>query len=102
MLAAVQGRTDWWNVYEEHTAYEWAYQVAQYQVEPWGELREDLRHAHVTAFLVACQAAKQLTDDDISTIKKSLTTYLQIHEDRNNDLKADPDVLRALQRMKAD
>ena len=35
----------WVEIYEAHTPYEWAMQKMLMAVDPWGDERDDLRHA---------------------------------------------------------
>ena len=74
-------RLDWWNIKAEHTAYEWACQIAMSIACPFGERRKDIREAYHTAHLLASQSPQQLTNDEFSTLWDTLSKYLKCHED---------------------
>lgn len=76
-LAMAQGKvmpSDWLKVYEEHTDYEWACQVARCGVDPWGDAREDLRAAVNTARIIASQPGVSI---DIEETINELRFYLK-------------------------
>lgn len=79
-LASVVGRLDWWNVYEEHTPYEWAWQVAAWNVEPLGDDRDDMRMAVATANLMNMQAAKPISQEQFAELLNSLRGYLRVNQ----------------------
>lgn len=80
-LARAAGRihpTDWIEVYESHNSYEWALQIALSVVDPWGDDRDDLRHAVNTAQRVASQAAES-QEAVFDAVVDAMTKYLKIH-----------------------
>ncbi len=79
MLARSVGRFDWWNVYLEHTDFEWAMQVAMYSAEPWGESRADIRMAKNTAELMAANGL--LTDEGFGEVYQGLANYLECNRE---------------------
>lgn len=90
-LARSVGRLDWWNVYDEHTDYQWACQVAAEQVDPTGDARADLRAAHCTANLMAMQASEPIQPEEFSEMCQALAAYLAVAADYE-----DADDLRAV------
>lgn len=77
-LARSVGRLDWWNIKGEHTAAEWAAQVAMYEVAPFGERRHDMRMAVMTANLMTMQSANKdkMTQDEFREMASDLMKYL--------------------------
>ena len=79
-LARQEGRThplDWVRLWQEHTPYEWAVQVALCGVEPWGEERTDLRDARNTAHVVAACRPEAMSEDDFQRLTLGLARYLK-------------------------
>lgn len=79
-LAAVAGRIDWWNVYEEHTAYEWACQIAQFNAEPWGDDRDDLRSAVNAASVASAMSTQTISDEQFNEMVNGLAHYLKVNQ----------------------
>ena len=67
-----------------------------YQVDPFGERRQDLRQAWMTAMQIAATSPSQISDSDLSEMITALRTYLKVHE--NNEETVD---LTAVERVKA-
>lgn len=83
-IARLEGHTHplaWVKVYEDHTPYEWAVQLALAAIEPWGEDRADLRAAVNTAQLVASNRTEPMEDGKFTAMVRSLARYLKCHED---------------------
>lgn len=86
VLARSVGRLDWWNVYAEHTDFEWAMQMLMYQVYPFGERRADLRSGFHTANLIASQSAERISEGDFRDMIESLAAYLPCDQDLEEDV----------------
>lgn len=102
-LAASAGRLDWWNVYDEHTPAEWSAQIAQFNSEPWGEDRDDLRAAVMTAALMSMQCAKPPTDEEFGKWIDDLRSYLPVHRYERSgisEFERDPRSMQAIAAMK--
>ena len=95
MLARQCGRWDWWNVRDEHTAYEWTVQRLLYAVDPFGPEREDASKAWNTVHLIANTAQAKLEESDLNEILKSLRKYLKHQQDPENEID-----MAALQKVK--
>jgi hypothetical protein len=85
-LARSVGRLDWWNIKDEHTAYEWAAQVAMFYVCPFGERRADLRTAVSTAHLIAMQSAKKIEDAEFGELVRNLSDYLKCYSPNTDEV----------------
>lgn len=84
-LARSVGRFDWWNIKAEHTPYEWACQIAMYQVNPFGDRRADMRAAvGATNQIIATSAAK-LPPEDVQALFVSIRDYLRCNENTDEE-----------------
>lgn len=88
------GRFDWWNIKDEHTAWEWAAQLAMYDVSPFGERRQDLRAGYHTAQIIAAQSM-DMKQDEFAAMVEGLIDYLPCDQDQSDAVDFD-----ALKRMK--
>jgi hypothetical protein len=86
---------DWWNIKAEHSAWEWAAQLAMYEVAPFGERRSDIRSAFHFANLMAVQATN-IKDADFRQAVEHLCDYLPC--DRDGEDFVDMDALRRMKR----
>ena len=89
------GRFDWWNIKDEHTAWEWAAQLAMYEVCPFGERRQDVRSGYHTAQIVASHSV-DLKQDDFESMVTGLIDYLPCDQDQSD--KVDMDALKRMKR----
>lgn len=64
-------------LWEAHTPYEWAVQIALSHVEPWGDERADIREARNTAHLIAAGRPDALSDDEFRGLVIDLARYLK-------------------------
>ncbi len=85
---------DWVEVYESHTPFEWALQLALERIEPWGDERADLRMGFAVARLWL-KDRESVSDDDVEAVAREFASYLQVQGPAEEQ--AD---LKALQRMK--
>lgn len=69
------GRADWWNVYLEHSAPEWACQVAAMCAVPTGDERDDIRAALNT--IAGMSAMAKLSAEDSQKLMRTLTEYIK-------------------------
>lgn len=76
-LADTVGRTDWWNVYDEHTPYQWALQRARAVVDPWGDDRADQRSGMQTLTLIQSQRKEPLDLQARKAVLSSTMEYTQ-------------------------
>lgn len=95
-LARSVGRLDWWNIKAEHTPYEWACQIAMYQVNPFGERRADMRSAVSTTNQIVAGSSTKLSGDDVQSLFASIRDYLKCNAETDDE---DVD-LRALQKVR--
>lgn len=84
-LARSVGRFDWWNIKAEHTPYEWACQIAMYQVNPFGDRRADMRTAVSTTNQIISGAASKLSPDDVQALFLSIRDYLKCNEESDEE-----------------
>lgn len=84
-LARSCGRFDWWNIKNEHTPFEWACQLAMYQVNPFGERRADIRAAINTTNQIIASSPSKLSRDDIQALFSSIRDYLKCNEQTDED-----------------
>ena len=84
-LARSVGRFDWWNIKAEHTPYEWACQIAMYQVNPFGDRRADMRTAVSTTNQIVATAASKLPPDDVQALFVSIRDYLKCNEETDEE-----------------
>jgi hypothetical protein len=87
---------DWWNIPGEHTEWEWAAQVAMYDVSPFGERRQDLRAGYHTAHMIAAQAT-ELDDHLFGEMIDQMISYLPCDRDDGEET-ADMDALARMKR----
>lgn len=102
-LARSVGRLDWWNVYDEHTPYEWALQVAMFAAEPWGEDREDLRMALAAALNQSAHAAEPVQAEKLSEMFDQYRKYLPVHRvdaGENSEFIRDENAMKAIAAIK--
>lgn len=92
-LARSVGRLDWWNIKAEHTPYEWACQIAMYQVNPFGDRRADMRAAVSTTNQIIASAASKLPPSDVQSLFVSIRDYLKCNEE-NDEEEVDFEALR--------
>ena len=85
-LARSVGRLDWWNIKDEHTAYEWAAQVAMFYVCPFGERRADLRTAVSTAHLIGIQSAQRIEEAEFGELVRNLSDYLKCYSPNTDEV----------------
>lgn len=98
-MARSVGRWDWWNLKAEHTAWEWAAQLAMYAVAPFGERRADIRAAFNTANLMAVQAGNMKTADFRGAVEH-LCDYMPC--DRDGEEFVDLDALKRMKQREAE
>lgn len=84
-LARSVGRFDWWNIQAEHTPYEWACQIAMYQVNPFGDRRADLRSAVATTNQIIAGAASKLSGEDVQSLFASIRDYMKCNEETEDE-----------------
>lgn len=77
MLGRSVGRLDWWNIRDEHTPFQWQCQKTMFLVDPFGEIRDDMRAAVNTANLIAAQAAEPVNADQFSEMVNTLANYCE-------------------------
>lgn len=92
-LARSVGRLDWWNIKAEHTPYEWACQIAMYQVNPFGDRRADMRAAVNTTNQIIASSAAKIPSEDVQTLFLAIRDYLKCNED-SDDEEVDFEALR--------
>lgn len=84
-LARSVGRLDWWNIKAEHTPFEWACQIAMYQVNPFGERRADMRTAVSTTNQIVASVPAKMSSEDVQTLFSSIRDYLRCHQETEDD-----------------
>ena len=94
-MARACGRFDWWNIKGEHTAWEWAAQLALYAVCPFGERRHDMRSGFHAAQMIAAQS-EDIKQDDFAAMVEGLIDYLPCDQDQSD--KVDMDALKRMKR----
>jgi hypothetical protein len=97
-LARSVGRLDWWNIKAEHTSYEWAAQIALYQVAPYGDRRADLRTAYNTANTIAAGRTQQTQPDEFRDMIATLMNYLGCDQRDPNEETPDAAALAMINR----
>ncbi len=66
-IALSEGRlTKWRDLYDELTPQDVAILDAYHQLEPWGDMRDDLRHAVMTASIVASFSGHKMDIDKLA------------------------------------
>lgn len=68
------GRLDFWNLPDEFSPYELSVLKVAYDIDPWGQERDDLRHAWNTVLFAISQAAKM---PDESATQQMLDNLMQ-------------------------
>ncbi len=84
-LARSVGRLDWWHIKAEHTPYEWACQIAMYQVNPFGDRRAYMRAEVNTTNQIISGAAAKLSGDDVQALFTSIRDYLKCDEQSDEE-----------------
>ncbi len=79
------GRWDWWNLWKEHTPYEWALQKLADLVEPLGEERADMRDARNTTRMILAWAP-EASQSDLESEAESLRNYLAVNQPQDETL----------------
>lgn len=92
-LARSCGRFDWWNIKNEHTPFEWACQLAMYQVNPFGDRRADIRAATNTTNQIVATPGVKIQAADAQELFRQVRDYLKCYE-QNDDEDFDPQALR--------
>jgi len=69
---------DWVKVFESHTEYEWALQIALENVEPTGERRADLRDGWNTARIIASNRIESTPMSELQQMASTCANYLEV------------------------
>lgn len=84
-LARSVGRLDWWNIKAEHTPYEWACQIAMYQINPFGDRRADMRSAISTTNQIIANSVAKIPAEDVQALFVAIRDYLKCNEDSGDE-----------------
>lgn len=79
-LAQSVGRLDFWNIPDELTAYELSVLQAAYEIDPWGNERDDLRAAWNTVLYAMSQAAKKPDESAIQQMLQNLMDFTEVRQ----------------------
>lgn len=95
-LALSIGRLDFWNLPDELTAYQLTALQAAYEIDPWGEQRDDMRIAWNTMMNIASQAAKR---PDEAAMAQFFHALQQFTKKQQRDAEEHVDDFSAVQAM---
>lgn len=74
------GRLDFWNLPDEFSPYELSVLQSAYQIDPWGNERDDLRHAWNTVLFAISQAAKTPEESAMQQMLNNLLQFTEIRQ----------------------
>lgn len=90
------GRLDFWNLPDEFSPYELSVLKVAYDIDPWGQERDDLRHAWNTVLFAISQAAKM---PDESATQQMLDNLMQFTAIRRHQAETRVDGFDKVQAM---